>query len=180
LEDFVRIPNLSRNFDKDFLTNGLLQKACKHVLDWAGKQGINGLTLEMYEAEGKTPLVYGEVPATEGVTNSILMYGHIDKQPHLDADWDAGLSAIEPVRKGDYIYGRGISDDGYAPYASLSIVKMLQEQELPHPKFIFFFECDEESGSFDIEYWINSFKAKMGSPELFVCLGKFPPKIIKN
>lgn len=170
LEDFVRIPNLSRNFDKDFLTNGLLEKACQHVLDWSHKQGVKNMTLEMYKCEGRTPLIYGEVPATEGVTNSMLMYGHIDKQPHLDADWDEGLSAIEPVRKGDYIYGRGISDDGYAPYASISIVKLLQEQGLPHPKFIFFFECDEESGSVDIEYWIHHFRKEMGSPDMFVCL----------
>jgi len=32
--DFVRIPNLSRAFDPEYATNGLLQKAGKHLQQW--------------------------------------------------------------------------------------------------------------------------------------------------
>lgn len=170
LEEFVRIPNLSRNFDAEHLTNGLHEKASNFVVDWCRNQGVNGLTIDMYEERGRTPLVFGMVEASVGVDKTILMYGHIDKQPHLDADWEEGLSATNPVRRGDKIYGRGISDDGYAPFASISIIKLLQEQKLPHPKVIFFFENDEESGSQDIAFWIEKFSAQIGKPQLLVCL----------
>ena len=170
LEDFVRIPNLSRNFDKNFLTNGLQEKASLFVRDWCRNQGVKGLKIDMYEEEGRTPLVFGEVEASIGVDTTILMYGHIDKQPHMDADWEEGLTATNPVRRGDKIYGRGVSDDGYAPFASLSVIKLLQEQKLPHPKIFFFFENDEESGSQDISYWIDRFSDKIGKPQLLVCL----------
>jgi len=170
LEEFVRIPNLSRNFDEEHLTNGLHEKASNFVLNWCRNQGVKGLTIDIYEEKGRTPLVFGMVEASEGVDKTVLMYGHIDKQPHLDADWDEGLSATIPVRRGDKIYGRGISDDGYAPFASISIVKLLQEQKLPHPKVVFFFENDEESGSQDIAFWIEKFSAQIGKPQLLVCL----------
>lgn len=170
LEEFVRIPNLSRNFDQDFLKNGLLEKASNFVVDWARKQGLNGFSINIYEEEGRTPLVFGVVEASPGIDTNILMYGHIDKQPHLDADWDEGLSATNPVRRGDRIYGRGISDDGYAPFASISIIKMLQEQKLPHPRVVMFFENDEESGSHDISFWIDKFSEQIGKPNLLVCL----------
>ena len=32
LEDFIRVPNLSPNFDNDFLTNGLIEQ-CMEVTD---------------------------------------------------------------------------------------------------------------------------------------------------
>jgi len=104
----------------------------------------------MYEEEGKTPLVFGMIEPSIGIDNTVLIYGHIDKQPHMDKDWSEGLSATNPVRKGDKIYGRGISDDGYAPFTAISMAKLLQEQDLAHPRFILFFENDEESGSIDI------------------------------
>merc|ERR1711976_829938 len=97
LEEFVRIPNLSRNFDQDFLKNGLLEKASNFVVDWARKQGLNGFSINIYEEEGRTPLVFGVVEASPGIDTNILMYRHIDKQPHLDADWDEGISATNPV-----------------------------------------------------------------------------------
>lgn len=35
IEEFIRIPNVSRIFDKDWATNGLLEKAGNHVMKWA-------------------------------------------------------------------------------------------------------------------------------------------------
>lgn len=147
-----------------------MEKASLFILNWCRSQGVKGLTIDMYEEEGRTPVVFGQIEASEGVDCSMLMYGHIDKQPHLDGAWDEGLSATNPVRRGDRIYGRGASDDGYAPFASLSIIKLLQEQGLKHPKVILFFENDEESGSFDIGFWIDKLADKIGTPEMFVCL----------
>lgn len=34
LSDFVAIPNLSKSFDKEWASNGLLEKAANHIKDW--------------------------------------------------------------------------------------------------------------------------------------------------
>ena len=113
LEDFVRIPNLSRLFDKDLFTNGNSEKACHFIMDWAQKQGVKGMKLEFVANKPpRTPYIFGEVEAQGDSDCTVLMYGHIDKQPHLLDAWREGLHPLEPVREGDYSYGRGISDDG--------------------------------------------------------------------
>lgn len=68
------------------------------------------------------------------------------------------------------MYGRGISDDGYAFLASVAMIKMLQEAGIPHPRYIIFAENDEESGSNDIMYHMDLFKDKIGKVDLIVCL----------
>lgn len=173
LADFVRIPNLSSGFDLEHKTNGLHQKACQFVMDWAHTQDIKGLTLELHDHPDRTPLIYGEVAASPGIDSTIFMYGHIDKQPHLTDQWREGLHPTEPVREGNKMYGRGVADDGYAFYSSLSIVKILQEMGLPHSRFILFFETDEESGSKYVMQYIEDLKHRIGKPNLIICLGNF-------
>jgi hypothetical protein len=34
LKEFIRIPNLSRDFDANWATNGLLEKAGEFVMNW--------------------------------------------------------------------------------------------------------------------------------------------------
>ena len=36
----------------------------------------------------------------EGDGGPVLMYGHLDKQPHMPGEWDGGLDATTPVRRG--------------------------------------------------------------------------------
>jgi acetylornithine deacetylase/succinyl-diaminopimelate desuccinylase-like protein len=80
------------------------------------------------------------------ITKNVMLYGHLDKQPHGEG-WDEGLSATDPVRKGDLMYGRGSSDDGYSSFAAMLAIKNIQEQNLPHPRFCLVLETEEESGS---------------------------------
>lgn len=39
LEDYIRIPNLSRSYDPEWNTNGNLLKAAHHIKNWV--QGLN-------------------------------------------------------------------------------------------------------------------------------------------
>lgn len=43
LVEFVKIPNLSRGYDPEWETNGLLEKAAGHIKAWVEGLGINGL-----------------------------------------------------------------------------------------------------------------------------------------
>ena len=168
IADFIRIPNQSRAYDAEWATNGLQQKACHFCIDWAKKLNIEGLTLELIEDEGRTPVVLGIVDVKDKPT--VLMYGHIDKQPPLTSDWFEGLHPYEPVIRDGKMYGRGGADDGYAFFSSLLIVKALQKFNKPHNRIVFYFETDEESGSADLIYFLEKRKTEIGKPSLVVCL----------
>ena len=170
ITDFVEIPNLSRLYDAESRTNGLMQKACKFCMDWAEKQGVKGLSLELLEREGGSPLVFGEIAATVEDPKTILMYGHIDKQPHLTEQWSEGLHPTKPVIIDGKLYGRGGADDGYAFFASIMIIRTLQQFNIPHDRIVLTFECDEESGSIDMDYYLDLMKEKIQTPDLVICL----------
>jgi acetylornithine deacetylase/succinyl-diaminopimelate desuccinylase-like protein len=72
--------------------------------------------------------------------------------------------------EGDRLYGRGGADDGYAIFASLSAIKLLQEQGLPHARCVVIIEACEESGSPDLPYYIDALSGRIGQPDLVICL----------
>jgi acetylornithine deacetylase/succinyl-diaminopimelate desuccinylase-like protein len=74
------------------------------------------------------------------------------------------------VLRGDKLYGRGGADDGYAAFASLTAVRALQEQGLPHARCVVLIEACEESGSYDLPYYIETLSERIGNPSLVVCL----------
>lgn len=47
LVEFIKIDNLSRSFDANWKTNGKLEQAAKHIIDWVTKQEIKGLQIEL-------------------------------------------------------------------------------------------------------------------------------------
>ena len=79
---------------------------------------------EIVKIEGKPPLIIYVIEPSSGSTKNVMIYGHLDKQPY-GGGWDIDLSPTDPVIKGDYMYGRGSSDDGYAPFISLLAIKCI-------------------------------------------------------
>ena len=77
--DYVRIPNLSRAYDPEWDTNGLLEKAAEHIKTWIENLGVKGLKIEIVKEEGGTPLIFAEIDRTDDSNGTILMYGHYDK-----------------------------------------------------------------------------------------------------
>lgn len=170
LREFIRIPNLSRMFDTEFSTNGLIEKACQHLIEYAKSLEIEGLQIQMYEAENRTPLVLATLEASiPDSDKTIFLYGHLDKQPHLTG-WREGLGPTDPVIENGRLYGRGGGDDGYAGYSALAIMKTLQEVKIPHHRFVLFLETDEESGARDTMFWIDRMAAEIRSPSLVFIL----------
>ena len=43
LQEFIKIPNLSRTYDPEWNTNGLLEKAANHIKGWVEGLQIKGL-----------------------------------------------------------------------------------------------------------------------------------------
>lgn len=104
------------------------------------------------------------VEASEGVTKNVMVYGHLDKQPY-GTGWDEDLSPTDPVIKGDLMYGRGASDDGYAPFSCMLGVKAAQEQGCKMPRIVMVLETEEESGSPNLVTLLKIAKDAIGEPD---------------
>jgi acetylornithine deacetylase/succinyl-diaminopimelate desuccinylase-like protein len=168
LHEYIRIPNESPLFDPDWQAHGHMQRAVALVAEWIRRQNLPGATLEVLQDGDRTPLLLLEFPGTIGDT--VLLYGHLDKQPPM-VGWREGLGPWTPYLDAEgRLYGRGAGDDGYAVFAALATVKALQEHHRPHGRIVILIECSEESGSYDLPYYIDTYAARLGTPSLIICL----------
>jgi len=75
--EFIKIPNLSRGYDPEWNTNGLLQRAAKHLLDWTLKQNVKGLKAEIFDEKDLTPMLFVEIDGSSPDSETVLFYGKI-------------------------------------------------------------------------------------------------------
>ena len=167
LSEYIRIPNKSPLFDADWQRHGHMERAAELMAAWCREQRIAGLEVEILREAGRTPLLICEIPGQGNDT--VLLYGHMDKQPEFTG-WAEGLSPWEPVVRDGRLYGRGGADDGYAVFSSLTAIRLLQEQRIPHARCIVLIEACEESGSYDLPHYVEKLAGRVGTPTLVVCL----------
>jgi acetylornithine deacetylase/succinyl-diaminopimelate desuccinylase-like protein len=169
LTDYIRIPNKSPAFDPDWETHGHMEQAVAMFAAWAESKlkQFHGASLEVVRAKGRTPLILIEIPGD--VPGTVLMYGHLDKQPEM-LGWADGTGPWQPVLKDDKLYGRGGADDGYAMFASLAALLALKQQGIAHGRLVILIEASEESGSPDLPFYIDHLESRIGVPDLVVCL----------
>jgi len=167
LFDYIKIPNKSPSFDKNWKENGHMDKVLNMAKDWARKHLPENAELIIKETPGKTPLLLVDIPGNKD--GNILMYGHLDKQPEMDG-WNDGMGPWDPVLKDEKLYGRGGADDGYALFASMCSIGALLDQGLEIPRVLILIEFCEESGSPDLPHYIELCAKTIGSPDLVVCL----------
>jgi len=167
ISEYIKIPNKSPSFDPDWEANGHMEQAVLMLEAWAKEQPIQGMQVDIVRIEGRTPLLFIDIPGASD--DVVLLYGHYDKQPEFSG-WDDDLDPWTPVIKDGKLYGRGGADDGYALFGSLTAIRALQQQGIPHAHCIVLVEGCEESGSFDLPYYIDKLEDRIGSPSLVVCL----------
>ena len=190
LEEYIRIPNDSPEFDPDWAKHGHMDDAMDMLLkttddlaaEWERKgclisdivmKIVGSRRAPIMDESGnrRTPLLVIDIPAFgEAAGGTALLYGHMDKQPALEDQWAEGLSAREAVIKDGKLYGRGGGDDGYALFSAFSAIMALREQGLPHSRCVVLVEAGEESGSPDLEFYINELSKELGDVTLIVCL----------
>jgi acetylornithine deacetylase/succinyl-diaminopimelate desuccinylase-like protein len=167
LINYIPIPNKSPMFDPQWEEHGYMEQAVKLISDWCVSQQIKNMRLEVMRLAGRTPLIFMEIPGASEQT--IMLYGHLDKQPEMSG-WDSDLGPWKAVLKGDKLYGRGGADDGYAAFASVTALKALQLQNIPHARCVIIIEACEESGSYDLPFYMDELKSQIGEPDLVICL----------
>ncbi len=173
LHDYVEVPAKSPSFDPQWAQHGWLHRVLHDAADWVRAQRVPGLQLDIIELPGRTPVLFFEVPATraasQGSQQTVLMYGHLDKQPEFNG-WRSDLGPWTPKYQDGLLYGRGAADDGYAVYASVAAIQALQRQQVPHPRIVGLIETGEESGSPDLIPYIDALRPRLGHVGLVMCL----------
>ncbi len=170
LTDYIAIPAKSPGFAPDWEQLGLLDTVLRNAATWVEAQKVPGLRLEVLRMPGRTPVLFFEVEATRpGSQQTVLMYGHLDKQPEFDG-WRRDLGPWTPKYEDGKLYGRGGADDGYAVYASIAAVQEIQRQGVPHPRIVGLIETCEESGSRDLLPYIDLLRPRLGDVTLVICL----------
>jgi acetylornithine deacetylase/succinyl-diaminopimelate desuccinylase-like protein len=169
ITDYIRIPNKSPAYDKEWATRGYMDDAVKLMEAWARREiaTLPGATLEVVRLPKRTPVIFIEVPGTGDDT--VLLYGHLDKQPEMKGWWE-GFGPWTPVMKDDKLYGRGGADDGYAMYGSIAALTALKDQGVAHARCVILIEACEESGSYDLPFYIDHLAERIGKPSLVICL----------
>ena len=170
IQDYIRVPNVSPHFDPEWDKNGHMEKALELAKSWVEKHKPEGSELHVGRLPSRTPLLLLDVPSRPANSDkTVLMYGHLDKQPEMTG-WRDGLGPWSPVLDGDKLYGRGGADDGYAVFASICALQALREQNIGHARVVVVIEFSEESGSPDLPPYVEHFETLIGQPELVICL----------
>jgi acetylornithine deacetylase/succinyl-diaminopimelate desuccinylase-like protein len=169
LFEYIRIPNKSPSFDPDWAAHGYMDEAVALFERWAQAKlpALPGAALEVVRLPGRTPVIFIDVPGPG--EDNVLLYGHLDKQPEMTG-WAEGYGPWIPRLDNDKLYGRGGADDGYAMFGALSALMSLREQGIPYARCSLLIEACEESGSYDLPYYIDHLAERLGSPSLVVCL----------
>ena len=174
LADYIAIPAKSPMFDADWQAHGHIERVIRDAAQWVERQPVTGLKLEIVRLPGRTPVIFFEAPATRAGGNerdseTVLMYGHLDKQPEFTG-WRSDLGPWTPKYENGLLYGRGGADDGYAVYAALTAIRALDEQGMARPRCVGLIESCEESGSYDLPAYMDALKSRLGRVGLVVCL----------
>ncbi|MBS0416812.1 MAG: M20/M25/M40 family metallo-hydrolase [Proteobacteria bacterium] len=167
LSAYIRIPNKSPMFDPQWERNGHMESAINLMADWCRAQPVAGMRVDVRRLPGRTPLLFIDIPGE--LPGSVLLYGHLDKQPEFPG-WLPGLSAWEPVLRDGRLYGRGGADDGYAVFSSLTAIAALKAQKVPLARCVLLIEACEESGSVDLPAHLDALGDEIGDPSLVICL----------
>ena len=171
LAGLVEIPALSPAFDREWAEHGQLRRAVDHVQAWIAGQELPGARLEVIELAGRSPLLLVDVPATAGATGqgTVLLYGHLDKQPPVGG-WADGLGPWTPVFRDGKLFGRGVVDDGYAAYAATTALEAVHAAGGEHARAVLLLETGEESGSPDLPAYMEHLAGRLGDVTFVVCL----------
>lgn len=184
LIEYIAIPAKSPLFDPEWVTHGHIDRAVDLAVAWARAQTIAGMHIEVVRLPTRTPTIFIDIAEFESTPRrqpllekdqkphepkTVLLYGHLDKQPEMTG-WRDGLGPWQPVIEDGKLYGRGGADDGYAIFSALSAIAALQAQQVAHPRCVVLIETSEESGSPDLPAYMELLAPRIGTPDLVIGL----------
>jgi len=152
---FASIPSISTdpNHRPD------MQKAAEWAADHLRNLGIKNV--QILPTKGH-PVVYGEHLEAGSPAPTVLIYGHYDVQPPDPLDlWHS--QPFQPTRRGDNLYGRGVSDMKGQVLAGLDAIEAITRTGQLSVNVKFIFEGEEEIGSPSLGPFLASHKDLLAS-----------------
>ena len=100
---YIEVPAKSPMFDAEWKQHGFIEHVVRDAAAWVERQQVAGLRLEVIRLEGRTPVIFFEVPSTKPGGNAadaetICLYGHLDKQPSSAAGRTASARGRRATR----------------------------------------------------------------------------------
>ena len=166
---YGEIPAISPAYDESWDEHGEIVRATNLLAQWARERSLADFSVRIQEIDGRTPVLVVDIAATAPTSGTVILYGHLDKQPPL-GDWSEGLAPFSPTRRGNQLFARGLADDGYATFATLSALEDMEREGLPHARCVVLIEASEESGSPDLLAHLDLLASDLGDVELLICL----------
>ena len=186
LKQILKYKCESPKYNPDWKETGELLKCLNDISNIIQNYDIKGLNnLQVIDEKDKTPaLIFTVDPTDESETYTILFYGHIDKIPFGNIkDWK--YDPNDPQVVDNKLYGRGASNGPYSIFMLLMCLKAIQEQvnkkinvDIKLPKIVCLLESCKESGSMDLNYYIDFYVKKYikeGGPDLIFSLESSSP-----
>ncbi|CAK84468.1 unnamed protein product (macronuclear) [Paramecium tetraurelia] len=156
LSNFIRIPNLSPQFDNQWQQNQLLEEACNHIVKWIENEMVDiQKEIKILQIPNSPRCIAIKIFGNQEQNKTILCYGHYDKQPHF-VGWKYGPTT--PIIENNRLYGRGSADDGCVPYAIIAAIKALKQFKQNYHDCYLIVEGEEESGSHSLIQYIQMLK----------------------
>lgn len=155
LKAFSTIPSVSTSPE----ARQDMERAAQWIRDHLLKIGMQ--RADVMKTDGH-PVVYAENLAAGPDRPTVLIYGHYDVQPAEPLElWLSG--AFDPQVRGEYIYGRGVTDmKGQVLATANAVEAILKTNHLPvNVKFMI--EGEEEIGSPNLDAYLEENKELLAS-----------------
>ena len=153
--EFLRIPSISALHEH--------APDCRSAAEWIAER-LRSMGIENVEVAetGGHPVVYGDWLHVEGAP-TVLVYGHYDVQPVDPVElWNS--APFEPVIEGDRLLARGAADDKGQIHIHLMAAEALLATRGRLPLNLrFVFEGEEESGSTNLDGWLEANRARLAA-----------------
>jgi len=86
LTDYIAVPAKSPSFDPDWARHGFIERVVTDAAQWAERQAVRGLKLEVIRLPGRTPVIFFETPATRSTSSLNFRAGaRISDRGHLNS-----------------------------------------------------------------------------------------------
>ena len=162
LTEYIRIPAKSPHFDPQWDTNGHIELVVRQAEAWVRAQPVDGLAVEIVRLPGRTPVLYFEVQA-RGTKHgrTVLLYGHLDKQPEMTG-WRDDLGPWTPGTRTASCTAAAAPTTATRCSPRSPHIGALQAQGLPHARCVGLIETCEESGSYDLPAYLDHLAPRIG------------------